>query len=163
WARTGLPAVLSSATYDAGNRIATWGGTSFSYDLNGNLTSDGTTTYNWNARNQLTALSGGMSASFQYDAVGRRRAKAIAGTTTKFFYDGGNLVQEQNSIGTPTANLLTGLSIDETFTRTDAGGTSALLVDALGSTLALASNSGSVQSSYTYEPFGKTSLSGSPS
>jgi YD repeat-containing protein len=50
WARTGLPAALSSATYDATNRITTWGGTSFTYDLNGNQTSDGTTTSTWDAR-----------------------------------------------------------------------------------------------------------------
>lgn len=52
-----------------------WGGTSFSYDLNGNLTSDGTTTYSWNARNQLSGLSGGASASFAYDGLGRGAAR----------------------------------------------------------------------------------------
>ncbi len=41
YARTGLPAALASATYDDANQIATFGGTSFSYDDNGNLTSDG--------------------------------------------------------------------------------------------------------------------------
>jgi RHS repeat-associated protein len=163
WARTGLPSALSSATYDAANRITSWGGTSFGYDLNGNLTSDGATTYTWNARDQLTSLSGGTSASFQYDGFGRRRGKTVSGTTTNFLYDGWNFVQEQNSGGTPTANLLTGLAIDETFTRTDGVGTSTLLTDALGSTLALANTSGSVQTSYTYEPFGKTTVSGTSS
>jgi RHS repeat-associated protein len=163
WARTGLPAALTSATYDAGNRITAWAGTSFSYDLNGNLTNDGTTTYTWNARDQLTGLSGSTTASFAYDGAGRRRGKTVSGTTTNFLYDGWNFVQEQSSGGTPTANLLTGLGIDETFTRTDGGGTSTLLTDALGSTLALANASGSVQTSYTYEPFGNTSVSGTTS
>ena len=36
---------------------------SFTYDANGNLTSDGTNTYTWNARNQLVSISGGASAS----------------------------------------------------------------------------------------------------
>jgi YD repeat-containing protein len=119
WARTGLPPALTSATYDAANRITAWGGTSFSYDLNGNLTGDGTNTYTWNARDQLASLSGGTSASFVYDGLGRRRGKTISGATTNFLYDGLNFVQEQSSGGTPTANLLTGLGIDETFTRTD--------------------------------------------
>jgi len=48
-----------------------------------------------------------------------------------FVYDGLNPVQEQSD-GMVTANLLTGLGIDEFFTRTDAVGTSALLPDALG-------------------------------
>jgi RHS repeat-associated protein len=131
-------------------------------DSNGNLTSDGTTTYTWNARDQLTGLSGGASASFAYDGTNRRRGKTISGTTTNFLYDGLNLVQELTSGGTPTANLLTG-GIDATFTRTDAGGTSTLLIDALGSALALTDASGSVQTQYTFEPFGTTTMSGAAS
>src|ERR1700722_7089635 len=40
WARTGIPSPLTSAAYDAGNRLTARDSTSFSYDLNGNLTSD---------------------------------------------------------------------------------------------------------------------------
>jgi RHS repeat-associated protein len=162
WARKGLPAALASATYDAANRIATWGGTSFTYDLNGNLTNDGTTTYAWNARDQLAAISGGVSASFGYDGTGRRRAKTVGSATTNFLYDGLNVVQELSG-GAPTATLLTGLGIDETFTRTDGNGAHALLFDALGSTLALADVTGVVQTTYTYDPFGATATSGSTS
>ena len=48
----------------------------------------------------------------------------MSGTTSNFLYDQVNLVQELTSGGTPTANLVNGLGIDETQTRTDAGGTS---------------------------------------
>jgi RHS repeat-associated protein len=163
WARTGIPATLTGATYDAANRVIAWGGTSSSYDLDGNVTSDGTNTYTWNARNQLTGLSGGASASFQYDGVGRRLGKTVGTTSTNFLYDGPNLTQELTSGGTPTANLLTGLGIDETFMRADASGTSTRLVDALGSTLALADASGTVQTQYTFDPSGTTSVSGTSS
>jgi RHS repeat-associated protein len=160
WARTGLPTALASATYDAANRMATREATPFSYDLNGNLTGDGTTTYTWNPRNQLTGLSGGASASLRYDGIGRRQGKTIDSTVTNFLFDGLNLVQELTSAGTPNANLLTGSNIDETFTRTDGVGTSSLLADALRSTLALADTSATVQTQYTYEPFGATTSSG---
>jgi RHS repeat-associated protein len=160
WARTGLPAALTVATYDGANRLVDRDSTGFTYDLNGNLTSDGTNSYTWNARDQLVAMSGSISASFQYDASGRRRGKTISGTTTNFLYDGLNLAQELTSGGTPTANLLTGLGTDETFTRTDASGASALLVDALGSTLELADASGTLQTHYTYDPFGATTALG---
>jgi RHS repeat-associated protein len=163
WARTGLPSALSSAEYDAANRLTDWDSTSFTYDDNGNLTGDGTTTYIWNARGQLTGLSGGASASFQYDGLGRRRGKTIASTTTQFLYDGLNLVQELNSGGTPTANVLTGLGIDETFTRALSGGTETLLGDALGSTIALADGDGDVRTEYTFDPFGATTTSGASS
>jgi YD repeat-containing protein len=51
YARTNLPAALNSATYDDANQIAAWAATSFTYDDNGTLTSDGSKSYSWNARN----------------------------------------------------------------------------------------------------------------
>jgi RHS repeat-associated protein len=162
-ARTGLPQALGSATVDAGNQLVASGGTTLLFDSNGNLTSDGTTSYTWNARNQLVGLSGAASASFQYDGFGRRRGKTVNGTTTNFLHDGLNLVQELSGGGTPTANLLTGLGVDETFARTDGSGTSTLLVDALGSTLELADGSGTAQTQYTFDPFGASTLSGAAS
>jgi len=149
-----------SIVRDTASVVATRVGTPI--DLNGNLVSDGLTSYTWNARDQLAGMTGGTSASFAYDGTNRRRGKTVSGTTTNFLYDGLNLVQELTSGGTPTANLLTG-GIDATFTRTDASGTSTLLIDALGSALALADASGSVQTQYSYEPFGVTSLSGAAS
>ena len=108
YARTGLPAALASATYDDANQIATFGGAAFTYDANGNLTSDGVRSYTWNARNELASLTGPVNGSFAYNGFGRRRAKTVGATTTQFLYDGLNPVQELAG-GTPTANLLTGL------------------------------------------------------
>lgn len=162
WARTGLPAAVASATYNAANQIATWEGVSFSYDNNGNLTNDGSKTYAWNVRNQLTTLSGGASASFQYDGVGRRRAKTISGTTIGFLYDGLNAVQELSG-GSPSANILTGLQLDEWFMRSEGANTRNLLTDVLGSTVALADGIGAVQTEYTYEAFGTTTTTGGSS
>jgi RHS repeat-associated protein len=115
--------------------------------------------YTWNPRNELASLTGPVNGTFAYDGFGRRRSKTIVGTTTQFLYDGLNPVQELSG-GTPTANLLTGLGIDEFFTRTDAAGLRNYLTDALGSSVALANGSGSVQTEYTYEPFGAMTASG---
>ena len=125
------------------------------YDLNGNLAGDAVNTYEWDARNQLSTINSGITASFEYDALGRRSSKTVGGSTTAFLYDGLNVVQEL-SAGTPSANLLTGLGPDEIFTRTDSAGTRHLLTDALGSTLALADAGGNILTQYTYEPFGNT-------
>lgn len=62
-----------------------------------------------------------------------------------------------------TANLLTGLGIDEFFTRTDGVGARALLPDALGSAIALSDGTGTIQTQYTYEPFGVTTQTGAGS
>ncbi len=140
--------------YDAANRLTQWGAITLTYDDNGNLTSDGLNSYTWNARNQLASMTG---ANFQYDAFGRRKSKTVGGATTQFLYDGVNPAQE---IGGAAANLLTGLGIDEVFTRTDSSGTRHFLTDALGSTLALADGAGAVQTQYTYEPFGQVTVNG---
>ncbi len=143
-ARIILPQRLASASYDAANRVASRAGTPFWYDPNGNLTNDGVHTFQWTARNLLASISGGVSAVFQYDAMNRRRSRAVGGATTQFVYDGLNVVQERAATGVPVANMLTGLGIDETFLRTDSG-MNTLLTDALGSTIGLADPSGAVR------------------
>ena len=109
FARTGLPAAVASAVYDAANRLMTSAGTPATHDLNGHLTSDGVSTLTWDARNRLVGVAGpGVSGAFAYDADGRRTQATVNGTATGFLYDGLNPVQELNGT-TPTAHLVTGL------------------------------------------------------
>src|SRR6266852_1136112 len=86
----------------------------------------------------------------------------MRGTTTNFLYDGVNSTEELSG-GTPLANLLNGQRVDKYLTRTDAGGASGLLADALDSIIALTDSTGTVQTAYTYEPFGTTAASGTVS
>jgi RHS repeat-associated protein len=159
FARTLLPAPVASATYDPANRQMTFETAQLTYDANGNLPSDGTKSYHWDARNRLVGLSGpGLTASFQYDALTRRSTRVVNGVSTAFLYDDVTPVQEQSN-GTVTANILAGLRIDEYFVRSDATGTRTTLADALGSTVALLDPAGTVQTAYTYEPFGSTTAS----
>lgn len=160
-ARTGLPQTLSSASYNAANRVTQSGAATLTYDANGNLTSDGANTYTWDARNRLVGISGAVSASFQYDSFGRRVRTTINGATKEYLYDGMNVVQEIVG-GSPTANMLTA-AIDETFSRTESAGTQSVIADGSGSTLALLDSAGATQTDYTFEPFGNTSVSGAAS
>jgi RHS repeat-associated protein len=167
FARSNLPPVLTTTTYNANNQQTTFGTTTETYDLNGNLATSTdasvTTTYTWNVRNQLTGISRtGLTASFTYDSFGRRTGKTVQGTTTNFLYDGINPVQEKSG-ATVTANMLTGLGLDEIFTRTDGVGVRSLLPDVLSSTIALGDGTGTLQTQYTYEPFGYTTQTGSAS
>lgn len=50
--------------------------------------------------------------------------------------------------------------VDEYYTRTDSASVRNFLTDALGSTVALTDGSETVQTSYTYEPFGRVTTSG---
>ena len=167
FARSNVPPALTTTNYNANNQQTTFGTTTETYDLNGNLTTSTdagvTTTYTWNTRNQLTSISRtGFTASFTYDSFGRRIGRTVNGTVTNYVYDGLNPIQEKNG-ATVTANLLTGLGIDEFFTRTDSVGVRSLLPDALGSTVALGDGTGVLQTQYTYEPFGFVSQTGAAS
>jgi RHS repeat-associated protein len=157
-----LPQAVTSASYNSANQQTGFGGQTLIYDNNGNLTSDGTNTYTWNARNQLVSMSGpGLSASFQYDALGRRSGKTINGVTTGFLYDGLNIVQEQSG-GSASANVLSG-GTDQPFSRSDSSGTANSLTDVLGSVIALSDSNGTIQTQYSYEPFGRTTATGATS
>jgi len=157
-----LPQPLNAAAYDAANQLTTWGTARPSYDANGNETSDGTRTYQWNARDQLVAIVGPVSAAFQYDAFGRRINKTVGGTRTAFVYDGAEAVQELSGAASPT-NLLLGTLVDEVLARSQGTDTWVLLSDALGSTVAIAGPGGAIQTQYSYEPFGKTTATGAAS
>jgi RHS repeat-associated protein len=164
YGRTGIPQAVSSTTYNVNNQQTVFGNKTHTYDNNGNLLSatdsGGTTNYTWNARNLLTGISGpGVSATFVYDAVGRRVRKTVNGVTTEFLYDGINPVQELSG-GSVVANILTGVGMDERFTRTDSAGTRNMLTDVLGSVIALADSAGTIQTEYTYDAFGKMTFTG---
>jgi hypothetical protein len=81
--------------------ITNWNSTALSYDLNGNMLSDGSHTFTWNARDEVATLNG---VSLQYDAFGRR-IKNAAGTS--FLYNGANAVQELSG-NSVTTSLLSG-------------------------------------------------------
>jgi len=162
-ADTGLPAELPAATFDAANKLTTRNGQAFNYDANGNLLSDGARAFTWDPRNRLTSLSGPATASFQYDAFGRRIAKTVNGVTTRYLHDGLNPVQELDAANSPVANLITGFNLDEFFTRTDAQGARHILPDALGSAIALTDPTGAIVKRYTYEPYGETATTGEAS
>jgi RHS repeat-associated protein len=174
YARTNLPTAIpgTNASYNVNNQQTAWGAASaiaHTYDFNGNLTADGTYTYLWNARNQLREVKQGATtiALYEYDAFGRRKQKSINGTITKFLYDGHNFIQEQGSTGNAVANIFGGLALDEQYARiktpTTTPTTSSFLMDHLGTIIAESDGAGTVPTSYTYEPYGKTTQTGTAS
>lgn len=90
---------VATVSYDAANQQLAFGNATMAYDDNGNLTSltdpAGSTTFTPDARNRLIGVSGpNITASFEYDALGRRATKIVNEARTKFLYDGLNPVQE---------------------------------------------------------------------
>ena len=170
-----LPNTVTNTSYNQANQMLTFQPANESvknltYDENGNLTSVtngcGTTTYDWDARNRLVGINGykpdcfPLTASFKYDALGRRIEKTINGRAIQYLYDGLDIIQEIEN-GVVSANYVRTLNIDEPMARVKADGTVRYYQsDALGSVIALTDETGSVKTQYTYDPFGNISVSG---
>jgi RHS repeat-associated protein len=153
---TALPPTVTAA-YNAVNAQIQFNSGTLGYDPNGNLTTDGTTTYVWDARDRLIGISGGTSATFNYDALDRRIAKTINGATTSYVYDGADIAIEA---GASNASYLSTLNIDEPIVRQTSSGNEFYLASDLGSTLALTNDAGTVTTQYSYSPFGSTTVTG---
>ena len=167
-----LPNPASNTSYNQANQMLSFNDKNITYDNNGNMSSVtnacGTTNYTWDVRNRLTAINGFntdcsmLSASFKYDAIGRRIEKTINSTTTKYLYDGMDIIQEIQT-GVPSANYIRTLNIDEPLARITQSAVRFYMTDALGSVIALTDENGVVKTTYSYDPFGNVSISGEAS
>lgn len=81
------------------NQYTTAGSANFTYDPNGNLTSDGSTAFLYDVENRLVGASGSKSASLRYDPLGRLYETVGNSGSTRFLYDGDALVGEYDVSG----------------------------------------------------------------
>jgi RHS repeat-associated protein len=135
------------------------------YDGNGNLTSDGTFTYGYDAENRLTSANGaGNTASYTFDAQGRRITKNINGTTTAFVTDASNreVLEYDGASGAILRWYAYGLGPNDGLGQMNvASGTRAALVtDILGSVIASLDSASGAVSKVGYLPYGKSPSAG---
>jgi RHS repeat-associated protein len=126
---------------------------SFEYDTDGNRTQDGDTTYTVNAAGHVTSsTTGATTTQSEYDASGLLRTSSTGGTTTKYDYDplSAQLVGKRTG-GTLTHQFVYGR---EAIAMTTTSGTDYYTTNELGSILATRDNTGGLQKSYVYEPYG---------
>ena len=77
-------------------------GPPYQYDAAGNMTQDASHTYTYDAENRLIKVDGGSTASYTYDAFGRRAEKIVGSRTTDYLYDAvGNVSNEVNNLCAP--------------------------------------------------------------
>jgi RHS repeat-associated protein len=160
----GTGQVAVTATDPAGNlRTNTYevtqGATSasFTYDANGNMTSDGTRTYEWDAENRLVAVKEGATAvaSYTYNKDGIRTSKTVAGMTTRYVLDGWGIAEERSNTG-EVAKHFQGATIDNVLATQDPTGVvSYLTSDHLRSIREHVTPAGMVTLRRDYDPWGR--------
>jgi len=182
--------MLTKAVYDAGadsttNTVFAYGdanlltsqsvggmAVSFAYDDWGRMTSksDGTysATYAYRYGDKLYSVTSDFpsegNATYQYDGAGKRRQKTAGGTTTKYRWDRGwNVLNEEDNLGSlmltrvinsPLAETA-GILGDVAGTNPATGAYRYYASDHLGSTRGLYDGSKSALGSYEYTPYGE--------
>lgn len=166
-AKVNLPQAVDDMQYNAANQLTRWAGRTLSYDLNGNLASDGLNQYAWDEQGLLSKVSGGVTASFGYDMFGRRKDQTINGrriqTTwigdeVNFMVPDGNWSQRIRIFSPYPTSAVDGL----TFRRIgdDAGQDRYALRDENNNVIALTDADQQIQTQYNYEPYGATTRTG---
>jgi RHS repeat-associated protein len=158
-----LPRVLGSYSY-AGvgyanpHAVTGVGGTTYTYDNNGNVTAIGSLDYTWDWRNRLASAerSGGGTTSYGYDHTGQRMFKATGTATTSYPNRYSNLATTTGS-ATTTKHIF---APDGTLLATVEGSgvgpdtTTYLHADHLGGTNVTTDEDGEVTQTLDYYPFG---------
>ncbi len=168
---TGLPTptttgVAETATINpANNQISGISGasaSSWSYDANGNLVSDGSRTFVWDGLNRLVRVEqdGTVVASYSYDSQNRRISKTVGGQTILYHYDLDSLlIAETLADGTPLRDYLyldgESLALREYQTNP---GLYYYLNDHLGTPQQLVKPDGTVVWSAAYLPYGEAQV-----
>ena len=166
---SGTGTVVVSATDPSGNTrsntyqvTASGASRTLIYDLNGNLTNDGSRTYEWDAENRLVGVNqGNQRSEFTYNGLNQRIriVEKLSGAVTgdkRFVWCGLRPCQERDATGaTVTRDFYRHGFLDGTtkyFTT----------VDHLGSTREITNLSGALVARYDYDPYGRmTTVSGS--
>lgn len=134
------------------------------WDANGNLTSDGATTFKYDTENRLTSASGAKTASLKYDPLGRLYEVNAPSGVTRFVYDADRLIVEYNGSGTLLRRYAHSAGVDEPLVWYEGASVSAttrryLHANHQGSIVALTGASGATLQVNAYDAYGVTGAS----
>jgi RHS repeat-associated protein len=91
---TGSGSTFTVSVNPANNQITTGG---YAYDAAGNMTNDGFHTYTYDAEGHITAVDGGQTATYVYNALNQRVSASVGGTATEYVFNAaGKRVSEWN-------------------------------------------------------------------
>ncbi|HJW76259.1 MAG TPA: hypothetical protein VJ787_11445, partial [Thermoleophilia bacterium] len=161
----------ASGTYDAQDRMTTYGGATYTYGPSGDLrtkTASGqTTTYSYDALGNLMGawLPDGRVIEYVVDGLNRRVGKKVNGALVEgFLYDGQlRPAAWLDGTGAVKATFVYGLHVNVPEYMTTSAGTFRILTDHLGSPrLVVDTSSGAVVQRMDYDSFGQVLSDTSP-
>ena len=128
-----------------------------SYDLRGNLTYDGATTFAYDVENRLVSASGTKNVNLLYDPSGRLH-QTSGSSTTQFLYEGDRLIGEYAG-GSLLRRYVHGSGTDEPVVWYEGANVGSanrryFLTDHQRSVIAIANASGSTLEKDTYDAYG---------
>jgi RHS repeat-associated protein len=153
------PSLVAAATYNADNELTALNGVGLSYDKNGALVKDGTTSYTWNAQQQLTSVKAGTATTkISNDPFGRQASVTTSAGTSRNVFSGDSLAQSTTSAG--STSYSTDPATQTVLLESGPKGAASVINDRLSSPVALIGPAGKTLTSYAYAPFGASSASG---
>lgn len=155
----GAVALTRNYTTNGLNQYSAAGSASFSYDANGNLTSDGATTYLYDVENRLVSAGGANFAGLTYDPLGRLYRVVGTSTDIRFLYDGDEIVAEFDANGTLSRRYVHSDAADDPLVQYVGAGVGSaartyLMPDERGSIVGLITAAGSAQAKNSYDEYG---------
>ena len=160
----------TSRSYSSVHELESVGGSSQSYDADGNLSTSLTgTSFDWDASGMMTTanVNGGPSVEYGYDANGKRIWKKVTDggsvTETVFIHAGPNCIAEyaKGAAAASSGNeyiYAGGIDSLVMLSRSGASQNLAITRNQQWSVSALVSAGGSVVERYTYDLFGKRTI-----
>lgn len=142
------------------NQVTANGGTTISHDARGNVSTIATNGYSYSSENLLS--SGPSGTALSYDPM-LRLYEVNQGVSTKFLYDGVDLLGEYNASGTLLKRYVHGPGMDEPLVWYEGSGTSDrrwLHADERGSIVAVSDSTGSVLATSSYDEYGVQASNG---
>ncbi len=137
------------------NQLTSAGATTLGYDGRGNLTASGSNVYGYSSENLLNV--GPAGAALGYDPAMRLYQSVGGGATTRFGYDGADLIAEYNAANNLTRRYVHGPDDDEPIVWYEGAGLADrrfLHSDERGSVIAVTDGSGAVTNINLYDEYG---------
>ena len=142
---------------DGLNRIMSAGGVGFNYDGRGNLTGDGTHSFTYTSENLLKTALG--STTLAYDPLGRLYETVKSPTTTRFLYDGIDMIAEYNASNAVQRQYVHGPGVDNPIAWYEGGTINSstrrfLMADERGSVVSITDSAGATININAYDEYG---------